>query len=130
MRGVLESSRVAVGEQCAYGFEVRGQRGAVAWDFRRMGVLSTCLGEEYQNVGWQERFVGPGVGEVGAFQPGAGMAMGYDDLKVIEARDFLRSIAEGRSSGTELADAVRAAVTLDALVASAADQRWVDVPVG
>ena len=28
-----------------------------------------------------------------AFQPGAGIAMGYDDLKVVEARNFLSSIA-------------------------------------
>jgi predicted dehydrogenase len=75
-------------------------------------------------------FVGPGDGDLAAFQPGAGMAMGYDDLKVLEARDFLRSIAEGRSCGTELADAVRAAVTLDALAASVAVGSWVDVPVG
>jgi DNA-binding NarL/FixJ family response regulator len=43
------------------------------------------------------------------------MALGYDDLKVIEARDFLRSIAEGRSSGTELADAVRRIADGDAV---------------
>ena len=74
-------------------------------------------------------FAGPGVGDLAAFQPGAGMAMGHDDLKVIEARDFLRSIADGRSCRTELTDAVRAAITLDALAASAANGSWVAVRV-
>jgi predicted dehydrogenase len=129
-RAVLEASRVAVGEQNSYGFEVHGTAGRLAWDFRRMGELAVGRGGAAQDQPVSTVFVGPGDGSLGAFQPGAGMAMGYDDLKVIEARDFLRSIAEGRSSGTELADAVRAAVTLDALAASAADQRWVDVPVG
>jgi predicted dehydrogenase len=125
VRGVLESSRVAVGEQCAYGFEVRGERGAVAWDFRRMGVLSTCLGEEYQDAAWQERYVGPGVGEVGAFQPGAGVAMGYDDLKVIEAERFVRSVSLGEPVGATIEDALVAARFVEAVTRSIEERRWV-----
>jgi predicted dehydrogenase len=56
--------------------------------------------------------------------------MSYDDLKVIEAHDFLSSVAEGRSRGPDVRDAVRAAVVLDALESSAASRRWVDVPTG
>ncbi len=72
--------------------------------------------------------VGPGAGQYAAFQPGAANSMSFDDLKVVEAHDFLTSIAEGRPAGAGLEDAVRAAVTLDALAASAAGRRWVDVP--
>jgi predicted dehydrogenase len=129
-RAVLEASRVAVGEQNTYGFDVHGTGGRLVWDFRRMGELGVALGSSPQDSAMSTVFVGPGDGDLAAFQPGSGMAMGYDDLKVIEARDFLGSIADGRSSGTELADAVRAAVTLDALARSAADRRWVDVPTG
>src|SRR4029453_16606970 len=39
-RVVLEASRVAVGEQNNYGFEIHGTRGAVSWDFRRMNELA------------------------------------------------------------------------------------------
>jgi len=35
-RGVLETSRVSVGEQNNHGFEIHGTEGAVFWDFRRM----------------------------------------------------------------------------------------------
>ena len=45
--------------------------------------------------------------------------MGYDDLKVIEAYNFLRSIAEGTPHGTTLDDAVRSAEALDAMAESA-----------
>jgi predicted dehydrogenase len=126
-RGHLESSRVAVGEQCTYGFEVRGERGAVAWDFRRMGELRLCLGQGYQGASWQTRYVGPGDGQLGAFQPGAGVAMGYDDLKVIEAERFVRSIAEGRAVGATIEDAVASARVIDALTRSWHEQRWVAV---
>ncbi len=72
-------------------------------------------------------YVGPGDGEFGAFQPGAANAMGYDDLKVIEAYRFLRSVAEGVPYGATLADAVRGAVVLDAMVRSAESGAWVTV---
>lgn len=129
-RAVLESSRVAVGEQNSYGFEVHGTAGRLAWDFRRMGELAVSRASEAQDQPVSTVLVGPGAGDLAAFQPGAGMAMSYDDLKVVEARDFLRSIAAGRSTGADVRDAVRAAVTVDALAASAAGGRWVDVPAG
>jgi predicted dehydrogenase len=126
-RGYIESSRVAVGEQCTYGFEVRGERGAVAWDFRRMGELRLCLDQGYQEASWQTRYVGPGDGQLAAFQPGAGVAMGYDDLKVIEAERFVRSIAEGRPVGATIADAVVSARVIEALTRSHDERRWVTV---
>ena len=51
-RGVLESSRVAVGEQCRYGIEVHGERGALAWDFRRMGELQVALDQDYVDAAY------------------------------------------------------------------------------
>ena len=72
---------------------------------------------------------GPGHGEYGAFQPGAGIALGYDDLKVIEASLLVSRIAgssRGESAGT-LGDAVRAAEVLDALELSAREGAWAPV---
>lgn len=125
--GVIESSRVAVGEQCRYGFTVRGRRGAVQWDFRRMEELRVCAGEGYQNAAWRTVHVSPGHGELAAFQPGAGVAMGYDDLKVIEAERLVESIASGRSVGATIADAVVTAELIDAMVRSHAERRWVQL---
>ncbi|MFD6313403.1 Gfo/Idh/MocA family protein [Streptomyces nigra] len=126
-RGVLEACRVSVGEQNNYGFEVHGTRGAVFWDFRRMGELRVSRGTAYQDQPVATVHVGPGDGEFGAFQPGAANAMGYDDLKVVEAYRFLRSIAEDRPCGATLEDAVRSAAVLDAMVRSADSGSWVDV---
>ncbi|MBQ0995264.1 Gfo/Idh/MocA family protein [Streptomyces sp. RK62] len=126
-RGVLEACRVSVGEQNNYGFEVHGTRGAVFWDFRRMGELRVSRGTAYQDQPVATVRVGPGDGEFGAFQPGAANAMGYDDLKVVEAYRFLRSIAEDTPYGATLDDAVRSAAVLDAMVRSADSGSWVDV---
>ncbi|WP_030346922.1 Gfo/Idh/MocA family protein [Streptomyces sp. NRRL S-1022] len=124
-RGVLEACRVSVGEQNGYGFEVHGTRGAVFWDFRRMNELRVGRGTTYQDQPVSTVYVGPGAGEFAAFQPGAANAMGYDDLKVIEAYRFVRSIAEGTPYGATLADAVHSAALLDAMAESAQSGRWV-----
>ncbi|KND25197.1 Gfo/Idh/MocA family protein [Streptomyces acidiscabies] len=126
-RGVLEACRVSVGEQNNYGFEVHGTKGAVFWDFRRMNELRVSVGTSYQDQPVSTVYVGPGDGEFAAFQPGAANAMGYDDLKVIEAYRFLRSVAEGTAYGTTLWDAVHSATVLDAMARSAESRSWVDV---
>ncbi|GAA4823010.1 Gfo/Idh/MocA family oxidoreductase [Streptomyces ziwulingensis] len=126
-RGVLEACRVSVGEQNTYGFEVHGTRGAVFWDFRRLNELGVARGPAYQDQPVATVYVGPGDGEFAAFQPGAANAMGYDDLKVVEAYRFLRSIAEGTPHGATLPDAVRCATVVDAMIRSAGTGTWVTV---
>ncbi|MFJ4535163.1 Gfo/Idh/MocA family protein [Streptomyces tibetensis] len=126
-RGVLEACRVSVGEQNNYGFEVHGTKGAVFWDFRRMNELGVSRGTTYQDQSVTTVYAGPGDGEFAAFQPGAANAMGYDDLKVVEAYRFLRSVAEGTPYGATLTDAVHSAAALDAMARSAQSGEWAEV---
>ena len=72
----------------------------------------------------RDRYVGPGQGEYAAFQPGSAISMGYDDLKVIEARNFVASILDGQPHGATIDDAVASAAALDAMTASVASGRW------
>ncbi|MGI3228800.1 Gfo/Idh/MocA family protein [Streptomyces sp. GTA36] len=123
-RGVLEACRVSVGEQNNYGFEIHGTKGAVSWDFRRMGELAVSRGTSYQDQPVSTLYVGPGHGEYAAFQPGSANSMGYDDLKVIEAYNFLRSITEGTAYGATVEDAVHSAAALDAMSRSAESGTW------
>ncbi|MGJ9413081.1 Gfo/Idh/MocA family protein [Aeromicrobium sp. CF4.19] len=126
-RAVLESSRVAVGEQNRYTLEVHGTEGTVSWDFRRMNELqvSTRAEGEYLNAFSTTRFAAPGDGELGVFQPGANNPMGFDDLKVVEARRLVESIATGEPVGATIHDALSAAVVVDAMSESANERRWV-----
>ena len=133
-RCVLEASRIAVGDQNSYGFEIHGTAGALRWDFRRMGELEIARnGHEgrFQDLATATVFVGPDHGEYSAFQPGSANAMGYDDLKVIEAARFCAAVAAARSGapapsvGATIADAVRAAEVLEAMTASVVQGRWV-----
>jgi predicted dehydrogenase len=134
----LEASRVSVGDQNAYGFEVSGTAGRLEWDFRRMGEL-VLSGPEPVNAPRVHLSAGPGHGGYAAFQPGAGIAMGYDDLKVLEAAQFARAAAaaegtaveagsEGSSTLASVTDALRSAEALDAMSRSSEEGVWVDLP--
>jgi predicted dehydrogenase len=131
-RGILESSRTAVGEQNTYGFEVHGTKGAVAWDFRRMNELRVSVvgagaHEAYLNSFYATEYAGPGDGELSRFQPGTNNPIGFDDLKVIEARRLIESIATGKPHGATIHDALIAARTVDAMIVSANERKWVSL---
>ena len=81
---------------------------------------ASVSGAAYQDQSVSTIYAGPSHGDYAAFQPGSANSMSYDDLKVIEAYNFLRSIAEGTPYGSTLDDAVRSAVALDAMAESAA----------
>ena len=74
-----------------------------------MGELQLCLDQDYQNTSYVTRYVAPGDGELINFQPGSGIAMSYDDLKVIKAHRLVQSIATGQSVGATIHDALKAA---------------------
>jgi predicted dehydrogenase len=122
---VCEANRAAVGEQNSYGFEVHGTKGLVRWDFRRPGELQVSSGDHYAGQPTSTVFSEPGDGEYAAFQPGAGIAMGYDDTKVVEARGFLRAVMGEAAELATLDDAVASAQVLDAMVASHETGEWV-----
>lgn len=123
----LECSRVAVGEQNRYAVEVHGTKGLAAWDFRTPGELRVSRGDSYANQPSERHLVGPGAGDYARFQPGAGLAMSYDDTKVIELAGFVRSIGAGSAVGPQLPDAVAAAEALEGMVTSAQGAGWVDL---
>jgi predicted dehydrogenase len=123
--GVLEASRASVGEQNAYTFELHGSRGAIGWDFRRMGELRECLDQDYQAASWSTHLVGPADGEAGAFQPDTSIPLSYDDLKVVEAKRLLTSVATGKAEGATIADVVRTARLADAALRSATHKGWI-----
>lgn len=125
--GICEANRAAVGEQNNYAVEVHGTQGLVRWDFRRPGELTVSAGTRYAGQPATTVFSGPGDGEYAAFQPGAGIAMGYDDTKVVEAMRFVRAIRGEDVPMATVQDAVASAAALDAMVTSHRSREWVRV---
>lgn len=121
--GTLETSRIAVGPHAEYRLEVYGTAGSLRWDFQRLNELQIADDPS----GYRTVIAGPGFGDFSRFQPGAGTSMGFDDLKTIEAAQFLRSVAQNRQLAPSVADAWAAAEVVDAAVRSAETPTWADV---
>ena len=122
--GTVESSRVAVGPDCGYGIEVFGTEGSASWEFERMNELVLSTGRGSPEAGYVRVNANAGFGDFARFQPGAGIGMGYDDLKTIEAKKFLAAVAGGPQENSTIADAVAAASFVAAVEASARSGRW------
>lgn len=125
--GTLESSRVSVGPRAEYALEVYGTAGSLRWNFERMNELEVCCGFENEFQGYTRVMAGPDFPSFSLFQPGAGVSMGFDDLKTVEAAQFVRSVATGRQLAPSAADGWAAAEVDEAAVVSAADGCWHDV---
>ena len=126
--GALEASRTIVGPQCGLGFEIYGTDGSLAWNFEQMNELRVCLGRGGPHQGYTTVLGNAHLGDYGRFQPGPGIAMGYDDLKVIEAKKFLVAVTGGERQNCSVDDALSAAEVVAAAERSAADGSWQKVP--
>lgn len=126
--GTLEASRVCVGPRAQYALEIYGTEGSLTWDFERMNELEVALGRSGPHVGFTRVMAGPGFGDFAKFQPGAGTAMGYDDLKVVEAKKFLLAHLGRENLNADVWDALAANRVVYAAEKSAAQGMWVSVP--
>lgn len=128
--GTLEASRVSIGPRAEYILEVYGTAGSIRWNFEDQSKLQVCLagmsplGDTH---GYTTVMAGPQHGEYRRFQPGPGMNMSFDDLKVIECARFVESVVSGNQLAPSASDAWAAAEVDDAVVASAASGRWEEV---
>ncbi len=123
-RGTLEASRACVGPHVRMSFEVNGTRGALFWDFQRLNELELYRSDATGEEGYRTVFARPGMGDFGNFQPGAGISMGYDDMKVAEAERFLSSIADGRQREPGIREIVSTMRVVDAMDRSCDSGRW------
>lgn len=123
-RGTLEADRSIFGPQSEMAFELNGSRGAAAWSLETMNELQLHLPEESPADGYIRVLSGEAFPHHGSIVPGGGNPIGYEDLKLIEALEFLRSVASGEQGPVGLADALAVAEVESAMTRSWASGRW------
>ena len=127
-RGTLEVSRTIFGPKNQMAFEINGTKGALRWDFERMNELELYLpGADGRHDGFMRLVAGDRHPYHGNFNPGEGSGLGYEDMKVIEAQQFLQSVAAGRQAKPGLAEALAVANVHAAMIRSWTSGEWEDV---
>ncbi|HEY7524082.1 MAG TPA: Gfo/Idh/MocA family oxidoreductase [Candidatus Limnocylindrales bacterium] len=127
VRGTLEADRSIFGPQSSMAFELNGSRGAAAWDHEKLNQLRLYLPDEQPTDGYIEVLAGDAFPNQGPIVPGGGNSLGYEDLKLIEAYEFLRSVEAGRQHAPGFTEALANASVAAAMVRSWASERWEDV---
>jgi predicted dehydrogenase len=118
--GVMTTSRSAWGRKNRLGFELHGTRGMLIFDQERMNELKLFMNEGPKATqGFRTILTGPEHPPFGAFVPAPGHQLGFNDLKVIEAAQFLRAIASGGRSYPDFAAALEFEKTIHAVARAA-----------
>lgn len=127
-QGTLEACRVVFGPKVENAFQVNGTKGALSWDFERMNELDVYLPDgQGGHDGYVRLLSGPEHPHHLNFNPGPGVGLGYDDLKAIEAYQFLKSIVDDEQRAPGFAEALAVAEFQAAVQQSWDSGAWADV---
>jgi Predicted dehydrogenases and related proteins len=99
-QGSFATSRVARGRKCRLQWEVHGSDGTLVFDQENMNELWV---HKSGDAGFTRHLTGPEQPEFAAFCPAPGHNFGFNEQKVVEARDLLRAIAGGPNAGPDFA---------------------------
>ena len=127
VRGTLEADRSMFGPQSSMAFEVNGSKGAASWDHEKLNQLRLYLPEEQPTDGFIEVLAGDAFPNQANIVPGGGNSLGFEDMKLIEALEFLRSVEAERRHRPDFGDALANASVAAAMVRSWSSERWEDV---
>lgn len=114
-QGSFATSRVARGRKCRLQWEVHGSGGTLVFDQENMNELWLHRAGE---AGFTRHLTGPEQPDFAAFCPAPGHNFGFNEQKVIEARDLLSAIAGGPACGPDFAAGLQIERIIHAMAAS------------
>ncbi|MGL4238389.1 Gfo/Idh/MocA family protein [Tabrizicola sp.] len=126
--GHLSFSRVSQGRKMGYAYEITGTKGAIRFDQEDQNALWVYKADDPPALrGFRKILTGPEHPDYLPFCQGPGHGTGYQDQIIIEAKDFLQAIAEGKSRWPTFRDGMEVNRIIAAAWASAASGAWVDL---
>jgi predicted dehydrogenase len=127
--GHIETSRVASGSNMDITYEIVGTKGAIQFDGERMNELRLYTDDQRTDArGFVTVNAGPAHPPYGAFVPGTGHGLGFNDHKTIEVWELMQLLGAGHPAMPDLADAARIGRVIDAVLESARTRAWVTLP--
>jgi predicted dehydrogenase len=126
--GQLFVSRVATGRKMGYAYEIYGTKGSIRFDQEDQNTLWLYRMEgAEERRGFAKILTGPLHPDYKPFCLGPGHGTGYQDQIIIEARDFLEAIHEGKSRWPSFQDGMLVNQIIEAGWRSHEKRCWVDV---
>jgi predicted dehydrogenase len=117
--GSFATSRVARGRKCRLQWEVHGSEGTIVFDQENMNELWIHRAGE---AGFVRHLTGPEQPDFAAFCPAPGHNFGFNEQKIIEARDLLVAIAGPPNKGPDFAQGLEIERVIHAMAKSNGDR--------
>ncbi len=128
--GIVDFSRVATGRKFMQTYEIYGTKGSLAYTYDEINRLRFYSGADgIGRRGFREIDVGPESETYRAFLPLPNFSLGYNESKIIEAAEVIRSIVSGRPMWPTFETGHHICQIVDACMDSARLKRWVDIPL-
>ena len=127
-RGLVDFSRVATGRKFMQTYEVYGTKGSLSYTYDEVNRLRFYSNEDANGRrGFREIDVGPENETFRAFLPLPNFALGYNETKIIEAAEVIRSITTGQPMWPTFEAGHRICQIVDACMESSRLGRWVAI---
>lgn len=125
----FESTRYARGHKALYTFEINGEHASIAWDLHDLHRLQYFDHRDQGTLrGWRSIHVSDGEHPYMGKWWVPGLAIGYESSFVHQVADFLDGVAKGKPAQPDFRNAYRTQLVLDAILESAREGKWVQVP--
>jgi predicted dehydrogenase len=126
--GQLFISRIATGRKMGYAYEIYGTKGSIRFDQEDQNAIWLYLADGAEDRrGFAKILTGPLHPDYKPFCLGPGHGTGYQDQIIIEARDFLQAIHEGKPKWPTFRDGMLVNQIIEAAWRSYEGRGWVDI---
>ena len=126
--GQLFISRIATGRKMGYAYEIYGTKGSIRFDQEDQNAIWLYKMEGAEDRrGFTKILTGPLHPDYQPFCLGPGHGTGYQDQIIIEARDFLQAIHEGKPMWPTFRDGMVVNQIIEAGWRSHEGRCWVDL---
>lgn len=128
--GIVDFSRVATGRKFKQTYEIYGTKGSLAYTYDEINRLRFYSNDDrIGRSGFREIDVGPESANFKAFLPLPNFGLGYNESKIIEVAEVVRSITTGTQMWPTFETGHHICQIVDACMESSRLKRWVDIPL-
>ena len=125
--GYLESSRIGTGRKLYLSYEIQGTKGALLFDQERMNELQFYRQtDDPAERGYKRVLAAPQHPDYAAFFGLQGNPLGYNDLKIIEARRLIEAVASNKRWVADFSFGYGVDRVVEAALISSDERRWVE----
>ena len=126
--GTIGTSRIGAGRKLGLGYEIQGTQGSLFYTQERMNEIKLYRHTDPdREKGYKTVYIGPEHPGYGAFFGLAGIGLGYNDQKIIEAHELITAVALGQPVQPDVRFAYGVNKVIDAVDISCRERRWVSV---